>query len=166
MERIDKGLKYFISYKDDSIDRPLCIIFSQMSGYIKYFDNGGKNIPLMVEDDGILIKYSEIWIKVKKKLNIEFHSMSLYDGKYIKAKVKKFNAVVNTNFWGNKVPKEVVHYTCIVRISIDSVMKMEKKNYPQLYLEKCKYRIKNKTDIQIYRQWIRARFWFWFWIVY
>ena len=78
--------------------------------------------------------------------------MSLYDGKYIKAKVKKFNAVVNTNFWGNKVPKEVVHYTCIVRIIIDSVMKMEKKNYPQLYLEKCKYRIKNKTDIQIYRQ--------------
>ena len=98
LERIDKGLKYFIGYKYDNIDRPLCIIFSQMSGYIKYFDNGGKNIPLMVEDDGILIKYSDIWIKVKKKLNIEFHSMSLYDGKYIKAKVKKFNAVVNTNF--------------------------------------------------------------------
>ena len=92
--------------------------------------------------------------------------MSVYDGKYIKANVKKFNAVVNTNFWGNKVPKEKVHYTSIVRISIDSVMEMEKKNYPQLYLEKCKYRIKNKTDIQIYRQWIRARFWFWFWIIY
>ena len=56
MERIDKGLKYFIGYKDDNIDRPLCIIFSQMSRYIKCFDNGGKNIPLMVEDDGILIK--------------------------------------------------------------------------------------------------------------
>ena len=70
MEHIDKGLKYFIGYKNDNIDRPLCIIFSQMSGYIKYFDNGGKNIPLMVEDDGILIKYSEIWIKVKKKLDI------------------------------------------------------------------------------------------------
>ena len=40
----DKGFKYFISYKDDNIVRPLCIILSQMSDFIKYFDNGGKNV--------------------------------------------------------------------------------------------------------------------------
>ena len=38
-----KCSKYFISYKDDII-RPLCIALPQMSGYIKYFNNGGKNI--------------------------------------------------------------------------------------------------------------------------
>ena len=38
----DKGFKYFIGYKNDNIVRPLCIIFSQISGYVKYFENGGK----------------------------------------------------------------------------------------------------------------------------
>ena len=38
----DKGFKYFIACKDDNIVRPLCIILPQMSGYIKYFESGGK----------------------------------------------------------------------------------------------------------------------------
>ena len=38
----DKGFKHFIGYKEDNILRPLCIILPQMSGYIKYFENGGK----------------------------------------------------------------------------------------------------------------------------
>ena len=53
--------------------------------------------------------------------------MPVYDEKYIKAKVRKFNDVINTNFWGDKIWKEGVHRTCIACISIDSVMKMEKK---------------------------------------
>ena len=40
------------------------------------------------------------------------------------------------------MPKENEHYTCIVCIIIDSVMRMEKKNYLQVYLEECKYKIK------------------------
>ena len=40
----DKGFKYFIGHKDDNIVRPLCIILPQMSGYIKYFENRGKNV--------------------------------------------------------------------------------------------------------------------------
>ena len=113
-----------------------------MSGSIKYFENEGKNMSFMIEDDSLLVKYNEIWDSVKKTLNIKFHSMPVYDEKYIKAKIKEFNGVVNTNFWGNKIPKAGVHHTCIACISIDSVMKMEKKNYPQIYLEECKYKIK------------------------
>ena len=45
------------------------------------------------------------------------------------------------NFLGDKIPKKNEHYTCIACITIDFVMKMEKKNYPQVYLEECKYRI-------------------------
>ena len=37
-----------------------------------------------------------------------------------------------------------MHHACIACISIDSVMKMEKNNYPQVYLEECKYKIKKK----------------------
>ena len=115
-----------------------------MSGYTKYFNNGRKNMYLMIEDDSVLAKYNEIWNKIKKTLNIKFHSMPVYDEKYIKAKVKEFDGVVNTNFLGDKVPIDGVHHTCIACISIDSVMKMEKKNYPQVYLEECKFRIKKK----------------------
>ena len=50
--------------------------------------------------------------------------------------------MIKTNFLGNDVPKENMHYTCIACITIDSVMRMEKKNYPQVYLEECKYKIK------------------------
>ena len=42
----------------------------------------------MIQDDSVLIKYNEIWKNVKKRLNIKFHSMSVYDKKYIKTKVK------------------------------------------------------------------------------
>ena len=45
-------------------------------------------------------------------------------------------------FLGNEIPKENVHYACITCITIDSVMKMEKNDYPQVYLEECKYKIK------------------------
>ena len=46
------------------------------------------------------------------------------------------------NFLDDGVPKENMHYTCIAYITIDSVMRMDKKNHPQVYLEECKYRIK------------------------
>ena len=113
-----------------------------MGGYIKYFANGGKNMSLVIKDDDLLNKYNEIWDKIKEKLNIKFHSMPIYDGKYIKAKVRGLNVAIKTNFLGDEITKENVHYTWIACITINSVMRMEKKNYPQLYLEECKYKIK------------------------
>ena len=35
-----------------------------------------------------------------------------------------------------------MHYTCIACITIDSVIRIDKKNYPQVYLEECKYKRK------------------------
>ena len=113
-----------------------------MSGYIKYFESGGKNMSFLIKDDEVWEKYEEVWDKIKNKLNIKFHSKSLYDEKYIKTKVGEFDSVVKTNFLGDEVPKDDLHYTCIACITIDSVMRMEKKNYPQVYLEECKYKIK------------------------
>ena len=45
-EHSDKGSKYFLGYKDDII-RPIYDILSKMSEYIKYFDNGGKNVSFI-----------------------------------------------------------------------------------------------------------------------
>ena len=44
-----------------------------------------------------LDKYNEIWDKIKGKLNIKFHSMPVYDEKYIKAKVREFDGVIKRN---------------------------------------------------------------------
>ena len=113
-----------------------------MTGYIKYFENGGKNMSFIIKDDMCLQKYNEIWDKIKETLNIKFHSIPVCDEQYIKAKVREFNVVIKTNFLDYEVPKQNEHYTCIACITIDSVMKMEKKNYLQVYLEECKYRMK------------------------
>ena len=47
--------------------------------------------------------------------------------------------MIKTNFLGDKIRKENVHYTCI---TFDSVMKMKKMNYPQVYFEDCKWKIR------------------------
>ena len=98
-----------------------------MSGYIKYFENGGKNMSFIIKVDDVLEKYNQIWDKIKNTVNIKFHSMPIFNEKYTKAKVREFNGVIKTNFWGNEIPKENVHYTCIACITIDSVMRMGKK---------------------------------------
>ena len=81
----------------------------------------------MVKDVSVLNKYNEIWEKNKEKLNIKLHSMPVYDQTYIKAKVREFEGVIKTNFLGDKIPEENMHYACIASITIDSVMKIEKK---------------------------------------
>ena len=52
----------------------------------------------MIIDDSVLIKYNEIWNKIKKKLNIKLQSMSVYDEKYITANVREFNVVIKKTF--------------------------------------------------------------------
>ena len=76
-----------------------------MSGYIKYFKNGDKNMSFFIKDDDVVDKYNEICEKVKNKLNIKFHSMPVYDETFIKAKVREFNCVIKANLLGGKVPK-------------------------------------------------------------
>ena len=139
----DDGFKHFIGYKEGEIDKPLCIILPQMTGYIKYFRNGRKHMSFVIKDDDVLDKCNEIWNKIKEILNIKFHNMPVYNEKYKKVKVREFSGVVKRNFLSDEVPKENEHYTCIACITTDSVMRMEKKNYPQVYLEESKYRMKD-----------------------
>ena len=74
----------------------------------------------------MLDKCNEIWNKINNTLNTKFRSILVYDEEYIEAKVREFNGVIETNFLGDKIPKESMHYTCITCITIDSVMRMEK----------------------------------------
>ena len=78
-----------------------------MSGYIKYFENGGKNMSFVIKDDDVSGKYNEIWEKIKETLNVKFHSMPVYDAKYIKVKIREFNGVIKTNFLAMKHQKKM-----------------------------------------------------------
>ena len=71
-EHSGKGFKYFIGYQEDEIVKRLCIILPQMSGYIKYFENGGKNMSFLIKDDKVWEKYENIWDVIKNKLGINF----------------------------------------------------------------------------------------------
>ena len=109
----EEGFKYFIGYQEDEIVEPLCIILPQMNGYIKYFDNSGKNISFLIKNSEVWERYEDIWDVIKNKLNFKFHSQPIYESKYLKAKVREFNGNIKTNFLGNNVPKENTYYTCI-----------------------------------------------------
>ena len=62
--------KFFIGYMDDisSFVTPLCVILPQMSGWIKYFENGSKNVSFEIEDDSVYLKYN--WFIVNQLMII------------------------------------------------------------------------------------------------
>ena len=137
----NEASKYFIGYLHDVNEiAPLCILLPQISGYIKYFENGGKNMSFKIEDDEVYVKYNQIWKKIRELLGVKFYSEPIYDDKYIKT----FSNVIKTLFRENEIPKERVEYVCIACISVDSVLRVDKKNYLQVYLEQCKYKMKKK----------------------
>ena len=114
----------------------------QMNGYKKYFGNGGENMSFLIKKSEVWEKREEIWNVTKNNLNIKFHSQSIYENKYLKAKVREFDGSIKTNLLRNDLPKENTYYTCIACRTVDSVLKMNKKTYPQVYLEECKYKVK------------------------
>ena len=122
----NEGFKYFIGYLEVGVVKPLCIILPQMSGYIKYFENGSKNMSFLVKDNEVWDKYDKVWDLIKDKPGIKFYREPVYEYKYLKAKVREFDGVIKTNFLGNNIAKENVHYTCIACI-IDSVLRIDKK---------------------------------------
>ena len=79
---------------------------------------------------------------IKNTLKIKFHSEPVYEYKYLKTKVREYDGVIKTNVLDNGMLKEYLHYTCIACITMDSVMKMDKKYFPQIYLEERKHKIK------------------------
>ena len=78
----NEGFKYFIGYLEGGIVKPLCIILPQMRGYLKYFENGSKNMSFLIKGDEVWDKYNKIWDEIKNKLNIKFHSEPVYENKY------------------------------------------------------------------------------------
>ena len=123
----NESFKHLIGYQKGEIVIPLCIILPQMCEYIKYFENGGKNMSFLIKDDEVWDKYDKMWEVIKDKLGINFYSEPVCEYKYLKAKVKEFDGMIKTNFLGNNMPKENMHFTDIACITIDSVLTIDKK---------------------------------------
>ena len=143
----DTTYKYFCGYLNNDAIKPLCVILPQMNGYIKYFDDGGKNMSFVTDDEKVYEKYNEIWNVVKGLLKLKFAVSPIRDDKYILAKLKIFKKKNLTTFNNNIVPIERNHYICIPAIDIDSLLKIDKKVYPRAYLEECKYKLKKRKII-------------------
>ena len=118
------------------------LFYPQMTGYIRYFEYRGMSMSFFIKNDEVWEKYKQIWGLIKNKLGIKFHISPVYDKKYIKTKKKEYDGVIKTDFLSNNVPKENKHNICIACITIDSVIRIDKKNYPQVFLQECKYKIK------------------------
>ena len=113
-----------------------------MDGYIKYFDDGGKNMSFVTNDEKIYEKHNEISEVIRNFLKIDFTVNPVPDDKYLLAKLKIFDRINRTTFNNNFIPIERNHYICIPVIDIDSVLKINKRAHPQAYLEQCKYKLK------------------------
>ena len=147
--------KYLCGYLNNDVIQPSCVILPQMNGYIKYFDNGGKNMTFVTDNEKVYDKYNEIWEVIRKLLKVKFTVNPVRDDKYLVAKLKIFNRLNKTTFNNNNnnnnknnIPIERNHYICIPAIGIDSVLKIDNKRaYPQAYLEQTKYKLKKRKIV-------------------
>ena len=117
--------------------------------YLKWIDI--LNILMMVEkmsfvtnDEEIYKKYNRIWEVIRNLLKVDFTVSPVRDDIYLIAKLKIFNKINRTTFTNNTISIEKKHYICIPAINIDSVLKIDKRVYPQAYLEQCNYKLKKR----------------------
>ena len=143
----DTTYKHICGYLNNDTIQPLYVILPQMDGYIKYFDDGGKNMSFVTNDEEIYKKYNKIWEVIRNLLKIDFTVGPVRDDIYLVAKLKIFNKINRTTFTNNAIPIEKKYYICIPAIYIESVVKIDKRVYPQAYLEQCKYKLKKRKIV-------------------
>ena len=96
----------------------------------------------LINNDELLEKYNDIW--EKNSIKEELDSEPVYNEQYLTVKIKSYNGKLNTNFHNNKIPKEGSKFICLSVILVDSVFRTGKNYYPQVFLEECKYVVKEK----------------------
>ena len=121
-----------------------------MTGYARKFGENA-TVSFIVKDKMLLKKYIKIWETIEELMKINFESKPVYgdDDKYLKTKIKTYAGSIITNFHNKKMPKEKAPCKCLSIIKTDSVIKANKKYYPQTLLEECKY-IQEKIKIENY----------------
>ena len=120
-----------------------------MNGYARKF-NENVTMSFIVKDKKLL-KKSKTWETIEGLMKITFESKPVYGEhvKCIKTKIKIYARSIITNFHNKKMPKEKAPCKFLSIIMIDSIIKANKKYYPQTFLEECKY-MQEKIKIENY----------------
>ena len=103
----DTTYKYICGYLNNDTIQTLCVILPQMNGYVKYFDDSGKNMSFVTDDEEVYEKYNEIWEVVRK---VDFTVGPVRDDKYLVAKLKIFDRINRTAFTNNAISIERSRY--------------------------------------------------------
>ena len=143
--------KYIIGYNDDTIS-PLQLFLPKMTGYLNILEDGTRKMSFLTDNNEFLERYTKLWEKISDLINKKFDGDPVYSNKYINTKIRSYNNDIKTNFHdidnkNNKLPEKNKPYKCMSLISLDSIIKINKKYYPQTLLQECVYKlIKRKVE--------------------
>ena len=115
------NFKYLIGYLDKAI-KPLVLVMAKMSGYVKIFkvkEGNNKLISFRIDNEGQLKKYKSIWTKIKDLKKIKLNALRVYDGSYIKPKIRTCGGKVYSNFRDLNVPEDYIKWESFTVVSID-----------------------------------------------
>ena len=147
----NKVKNYIIGYNDNTIS-PLQLFLPKMTGYLNIFEDDTRKMSFLTDNNEFLERYAKIWEKMSDLINKKFASDPVYNNKYINTKIRSYNNDIKTNFHdidnqNNKLPEKNKPYKCMSLISLDSIIKINKKYYPQTLLQECVYKlIKRKVE--------------------
>ena len=140
--------KYIIGDNDNTII-PLQLFLRKMTGYLNIFEDGTRKMSFLTDNNEFLERYTKIWEKISALIDKKFDSDPVYNNKYINTKIRSYNNDIMTNFHdidnkSNKLPEKNKPYRCMSLISLDSIIKINKKHYPQTLLQECVYKLINR----------------------
>ena len=120
-----------------------------MTGHLNIFENGNRKMSFFTNNNEFLERYTAIWEKISDLVNKKFDSDPIYSNRYINTKLRPYNNDMKTNFRSidnknNKLPEKNKPYKCISLISLDFIIKTNKKYYLQTLLQECVYKLINK----------------------
>ena len=120
-----------------------------MTGYLNIFEDGTKKMSFLTDNNEFLERHTKIWEKISDLIDKKIDSDPVYNNKYINTKIRSYNNDIITNFHdtdnkNNNLPEKNKVYRCMSLISLDSIIKINKKYYPQTLLQKCVCKLINR----------------------
>ena len=129
--------KYIIGYNDNTII-PLQFFLPKMTSYLNIFEDGTRKMSFLTDNNEFLERYTKIWEKISHLIDKKFDSDPVYNNKCIITKIRSYNNDIMTNFYN------VDNKKCMSLISLDSIIKINKKYYPQALLRESVYKLINR----------------------
>ena len=149
-ESYDKNTmrEYIIGYNDNTIIL-LQLFLPKMTGYLNILEDGTRKMSFLTDNNEFLERYTKIWEKISDLIDKKFDSDPVYNNKYINTKIRSYNNDIMTNFYdidnkNNKLPEKNKPCRCMSLISLESIIKINKKYYPQTLLQECVYKLINR----------------------